>query len=90
MDTDIKHIAELAMIELSDAETEEYRHDIQQMLNMVKELPDCTDDADQAEVNAMKLREDKEEGKTFSRDELLANAPETKEEYISVPQTVNI
>lgn len=88
MNIDIKHIAKLSRLHIDDEQAEKFESQMQDIVNMVENLPDIEDklvlDAD----NPMKLREDKAVMNKFSRQELMKNAPAVKAGCLVVPKTV--
>ena len=83
MDINIKRIAELAMLEINEDESQKISAE---MINMVSDLPELSDE--QCNTFEMELREDEVISSEYSRDELLMNAPETNSGCFSVPRTV--
>ena len=86
MDINIKRIAELAMLEVNEDESQKISAEITEMINMVSDLPELSDE--QYNTFEMELREDEVISSEYSRDELLMNAPETNSGCFSVPRTV--
>ena len=86
MDINIKRIAELAMLELNENESQKISAEMADMINMVSDLPDFCEE--QCNTFEMELREDEVFPSGYSRDELLMNAPETYNGCFSVPRTV--
>ena len=86
MDINIKRIAELAMLEVNEDESQKISAEMAEMINMVSDLPELSDE--QCNTFEMELREDEVISSEYSRDELLMNAPETNSGCFSVPRTV--
>ena len=86
MDINIKRIAELAMLEINEDESQKISAEMAEMINMVSDLPELSDE--QCNTFEMELREDEVISSEYSRDELLMNAPETNSGCFSVPRTV--
>lgn len=81
----INRIAELACLELPPGETEALTKDMERIEKMIGTLPELPDS--DHERAATILRED-EPHQDFSRGEMLRNAPQTKEGYVVIPETV--
>ncbi|MGN1113857.1 MAG: Asp-tRNA(Asn)/Glu-tRNA(Gln) amidotransferase subunit GatC [Oscillospiraceae bacterium] len=88
MDIDIKHIAKLARLRIEDDQLEQFENQMQNIVKMVEKLPDIDDKLELDANNAMKLREDKAVTNKFTRQELMANAPQVKAGCLIVPKTV--
>ena len=89
MDINIKRIAELAMLEINEDESQKISAEMAEMaemINMVSDLPELC--SEQCNAIEMELREDEVISSEYSRDELLMNAPETNSGCFSVPRTV--
>ncbi|MGN1134286.1 MAG: Asp-tRNA(Asn)/Glu-tRNA(Gln) amidotransferase subunit GatC [Oscillospiraceae bacterium] len=89
MDIDIKHIAKLARLRIEDDQLEQFENQMQDIVKMVEKLPDINDKLELDADNAMKLREDKAVTNKFTRQELMANAPQVKAGCLIVPKTVD-
>ncbi|MGN0622554.1 MAG: Asp-tRNA(Asn)/Glu-tRNA(Gln) amidotransferase subunit GatC [Oscillospiraceae bacterium] len=88
MNIDIKHIAKLARLKISDDELSKFEGEMQNIVNMVENLPDIDDELVLDENNPMILREDKAVTDKYTRQELMANAPQVKAGCLVVPKTV--
>lgn len=88
MNIDIKKIAKLARIYVDDKDAEKFEGQMQEIVNMVENLPDIENEPLLDPDNPMKLREDKCEEHKFSRQELMQNAPKVKAGCLVVPKTV--
>ena len=86
---DVKHIAELARLELSEEDLEKFQGELSSILEYIEQLkkvkteevPPTYQTTDLVNV----FRSDKvEEGRELSQDETLANAPEKEDGYIKV------
>lgn len=89
MNIDIKHIAKLARLKISEDELQDFEKDMQSIVNMVENLPENQEELSLLDKdNPMKLREDKAVTKKFTRDELLKNAPQVQAGCFVVPKTV--
>ena len=86
MDINIKHIAELAMLEINDDEAKMIAEEMYEMIDMVSDLPELCDE--RYISSEMELREDKAEVCEQSREELLNNAHETYKNCFTVPRAV--
>lgn len=88
MDIDIRHIAKLSRLKISDDEFAKFENEMKGIVDMVNTLPQLGEDLAIDENNVMQLREDKAETGKFSRDELFSNAPQVKAGCLVVPKTV--
>ncbi|MGN0601331.1 MAG: Asp-tRNA(Asn)/Glu-tRNA(Gln) amidotransferase subunit GatC [Oscillospiraceae bacterium] len=88
MNIDIKHIAKLSRLRIEDDKLEEFETQMQNIVNMVENLPDIEDELVLDEKNPMILREDKAVTDKYTRQELMANAPQVKAGCLVVPKTV--
>ncbi len=88
MNIDIKHIAKLARLRISDEEMGTFENQMQSIVDMVEKLPDIKDELVLDKDNPMILREDKAVRDKFTRDELMANAPQVQAGCLVVPKTV--
>jgi aspartyl-tRNA(Asn)/glutamyl-tRNA(Gln) amidotransferase subunit C len=85
---EVKHIATLARIGLSDEEVKRYQTDLSQTLNFFKEL-EALDTSDMSDRGVPEkendYREDREEDfGSLGKRSILENVPETKEGYVKV------
>ena len=90
----VKHIAQLAHIPISEAESKQLAKDFAETLDVVDQLK--TADVSQVEtthqVTGFKnvTREDRvDEKRSFTQKEALANAPQQKDGFFLVPQVLN-
>ncbi len=88
MNIDIKHIAKLARLKIEDDQLEKFESEMQNIVNMVENLPDIDDELVLDEKNPMMLRKDKAVTDKYTRQELMANAPQVKAGCLVVPKTV--
>ncbi|GAB5082631.1 Asp-tRNA(Asn)/Glu-tRNA(Gln) amidotransferase subunit GatC [Hominimerdicola sp. 21CYCFAH17_S] len=88
MNIDIKHIAKLARLKIEDDQLEKFESEMQNIVNMVENLPDIDDELVLDEKNPMILRKDKAVTDKYTRQELMANAPQVKAGCLVVPKTV--
>lgn len=88
MNIDIKHIAKLSRLKIEDDKLEEFETQMQNIVNMVEKLPDIDEKMAMDESNAMILRKDEAVTDKYSRQELMANAPQVKAGCLVVPKTV--
>ena len=89
---DVRHIATLARLELSDEQIELYQQQLSDILDHVGALQNL-DTKDVAPTSGLRvedsrLREDIA-GKAMSREDLLANAPEVHEDQFLVPPVLD-
>lgn len=90
----VKHVAELAHIPISDAESQQLAKDFSQTLSVVDQLKsaDVSEMETTHQVTGLKnvTREDKvDESLSFTQAEALANAPNSQDGYFLVPQVLN-
>lgn len=88
MNIDIRHIAKLSRLRIEDEKLEKFEKDMESIVAMVDRLPDIDEELALDPSDAMRLREDKAEPDKFTRDELIANAPEVQAGCLVVPKTV--
>ena len=88
MNIDIKHIAKLSRLKIEDDKLEEFENQMQNIVNMVEKLPDIDEEMVLDENNPMILRKDEAVTDKYSRQELMANAPQVKSGCLVVPKTV--
>ena len=88
MNIDIKHIAKLSRLKISDDELVKFEADMQNIVQMVEKMPAIEEELGIDESNAMILREDKAKTDKYTREELLKNAPSVKAGCLVVPKTV--
>ena len=88
MELDIKRLAKLAKLKFTPEEEEKYAAQMANIVAMVEKLPDLDASGPLIDPdNPMEFRKDEVE-KNYSRDELLANAPEVQAGCVIVPKTV--
>ena len=88
MDIDIRHIAKLSRLKISDDEFAKFENEMKGIVDMVNTLPKLGEDLAIDENNVMQLRKDIAETGKFTRDELFQNAPQVKAGCLVVPKTV--
>lgn len=88
MSIDIKHIAKLSRLRIEEDKLEKFEKDMESIVAMVDKLPDIKDELNLDSSNPMTLRKDKAVLNKFTRDELIANAPEVQAGCLVVPKTV--
>jgi len=85
---EVEHIAQLARIEITDADIAKYQKELSAILGYVEliDKADVKNVEPTAQVTGLSdvFREDKKEPSDLSRDEILANTPDKKEGYIKV------
>ena len=88
MELDIKRLAKLAKLKFTPEEEEKYAAQMANIVAMVEKLPDLGASGALIDPDSpMEFRKDEVE-KKYSRDELLANAPEVQAGCVVVPKTV--
>jgi aspartyl-tRNA(Asn)/glutamyl-tRNA(Gln) amidotransferase subunit C len=90
----VKHVAQLAHIPISDAESQQLAKDFSQTLSVVDQLKaaDVSRVETTHQVTGFKniTREDKvDESLSFTQAEALANAPNSKDGFFLVPQVLS-
>jgi len=88
VELDIKHIAKLSRLKVSDDEVEKFEREMQAIIQMVENLPQL--DASGALIdpqNPMVLRKDVVDH-PYRRDDILRNAPKTQAGCVVVPKVV--
>jgi aspartyl-tRNA(Asn)/glutamyl-tRNA(Gln) amidotransferase subunit C len=85
---DVKQIAALARLELSEVDIKKYQAELSNILNYVDQIEkvDTKNIEPTAQVAGLVdvVREDAKNPSEISRDEILANVPNKKEGYIKV------
>lgn len=85
--SDVEHVAQLARIEISEKEKEEFTQELSAILDYVSELESApTEGIEQiSQISGLEnvVREDKIEP-SFDRDLMLENAPDKKDWFIKV------
>ena len=89
---DIKHIANLSMLNLSDEEIEKYTKDMEQIVNFANKVNEI--DTSSTEISAFSNDNvnifRKDEIKVFEDNEsLLQNAPEKEQNMFKIPKVIN-
>ena len=91
-DKDVLHIAKLARLKLADNELENYKKNLQEILDFADTINHVkTDDIGETigineNYNVFRKDEIKQES---NKDELLANAPSQDEEMFRIPKVIN-
>lgn len=86
MEINVRRIAELASLEISEADIPRFERDMEEIAAMVSELPHI--DGNGYAQTPMELRSDTVEEIKYSREELMRNAPEVVNGCFAVPRTV--
>lgn len=88
---DVEYVAELARIELTEEEKEGLLVDLNNVLNYMEKLNELNTDDTDIIVNPYyienKFREDEVE-ESMNIEDVMNNAPERLEEYITVPNVI--
>jgi aspartyl-tRNA(Asn)/glutamyl-tRNA(Gln) amidotransferase subunit C len=86
--TDVEQIAQLARLELTDAEKQKYQAELSAILGYVDTIAEVDTEGVEptAQVTGLSdvLREDAKEVSTLSKEQIFSNAPDTKDGYIKV------
>ena len=89
--TAVKHIAALARIKVTEAETDHYAHDLSQIIDLVEQMNRInTDDVEpltHPDESALRLRDD-EVSESNRRDNYQTVAPEVESGLYLVPQVI--
>ena len=88
MEIDIKHIAKLSRLKVSEEDVQKFEKEMLAIIQMVENCPQL--DASEALIdpqNPMKLRKD-EVHNEYRREEILKNAPQTQAGCVVVPRVV--
>ena len=88
MSIDIRHIAKLSRLRIEDEKLGKFEKDMEAIVAMVDRLPDIEEELTLDAGDAMPLRKDEAVPNKFTRDELIANAPEVQAGCLVVPKTV--
>jgi aspartyl-tRNA(Asn)/glutamyl-tRNA(Gln) amidotransferase subunit C len=87
----VSHVARLARLELSSEEISRYTQELGKILHLVDELSELDLSGSELETTAEQptlFRAD-EAQKLFSREELLANAPQEEDGFFRVPKILD-
>ena len=90
---EIRHLAQLARLELTDEEVINYQKEIGDILGYVEQIKEIADEElglieSAGRRNVFREDDDSIESGIF-KDDLLAEAPETKDDYIKVQKILN-
>ena len=89
---DVRHLAQLSSLQMSDDEVQAIRADIENILNYVQQLNelDTTGVEPTYQVTGLQnvWRDDQIDGGSVSREQLLALATERTENCVKVPQVL--
>ena len=88
MSIDIRHNATLSRLRIEDEKLAKFEKDMEAIVAMVDRLPDIEEELTLDAGDAMPLRKDEAVPNKFTRDELIANAPEVQAGCLVVPKTV--
>ena len=86
-DLNIRHIAKLARLKLSEEELQGFEKDMGAIVSMVEKLPELKGNIAISAENAMELREDIVTP-SMDRDAILSNAPLAESGCFAVPKIV--
>ena len=88
MDIDIKHIAKLSRLKVSDEEVQKFEKEMQAIIQMVEKLPSVDASGPLIDPqNPMELRKDVVNHE-YRREDILRNAPQTQAGCVVVPKVV--
>lgn len=84
---EIEHLAHLARLEITPAEKKKYAEQLSAVLEYVSQLGEVSGDITESKPELTNVwREDEVKPCGISRDQLLANTPETEDGFIKVPR----
>lgn len=81
---DVRHVAELARVDVTDDEAEEFVDEFNDVLGYFETLDDVPDDVEAEDDFENVMRAD-EQRPSLSQDDALANAEETEDGYFKGP-----
>lgn len=88
---EVEHVADLARIELTKEEKEQYAVDLKKLLDEVEKISEIKNYDEELLITPVEhfaeLREDKNE-RTISFDEVKKNAPRTSGNFVEVPEVM--
>ena len=88
MDIDVKKLAKLSRLIIDDEKEELYKEQMSSIIEMVDVLPSFESDESLLDAKRkMELRKDTV-SKSYDRDDILENAPESKDGGIAVPKII--
>lgn len=89
---DVRHLARLSSLQLSDDEVTDLQQDLARILAYVEQLNELDTDGVEPTYQTTGLtnvcREDEVEAEPVTREQLLALSPESKDTSVSVPQVL--
>ena len=89
---EVEHVADLARIELTEEEKEQYAIDLKKLLNEVEKISEIKNYDEELLItpveHTVRLREDKNES-SISFDEVKKNAPKTSGNFVEVPVMIH-
>lgn len=89
MEIDIKHIAKLARLSIPEEKIPKFEAEMAGIIKMVENLPELSGDDGLVDINnTMELRKD-EVVPSYSRADMLMNAPQTAAGCILIPKVVD-
>lgn len=91
---DIKYLADLARIELSEEEIEKYADDVTGILNFINQIQEAdsrnlTDNVESAQVRNVFRTDDETNVTGQFTQSLLKESPETKDDFVRVKPILN-
>jgi aspartyl-tRNA(Asn)/glutamyl-tRNA(Gln) amidotransferase subunit C len=89
---EVKHVAYLARLELTDKEIEKFRVQLKSILNEVdkiKDIKDCDDDMMFTPVNHDTVLREDTEGEMLDYNEVMINVPNSTGNFVEVPVMLN-
>jgi len=89
---DVRHLAQLSSLQMSDAEVESLRADIEKIINYIKQLDELDTDGVEPTYQVTGLqnvwRDDEIIDSSVSRQQLLALAAEQSDNCVKVPKVL--
>lgn len=88
MKIDIQHIAKLARLSIPEDKAAMFEHQMEEIVAMCENMPEMTSGFDPVDPShPMELRPDRIRP-SFSREDILKNAPQSQAGCVVVPRTV--
>lgn len=89
MKFDIKHLAKLSRLNISNDDEQRFEAQMHSIIEMVEKLPEITSNDTLVDPsNPMKCRKDIPE-QLYKRDEILKNAPQVQAGCVVVPKVID-
>ena len=89
MEIDVKRIAKLSALYMTDEELIDIENDMQEILEMAADLPELDGELMPDPDEAMQLRDDILEKSELASEDIFLNAPQSERNCFVVPKVVN-